>query len=157
MRRIPLLLLAFTVPAMAAEQGGDASGLKLFDRLVGRCFSAVVGPNAADRHCFEAVYGGKHVRDRHRVAVDGKVVYAGETLYSRSGEEIVFTYINTLGGVGHGKANATATGIAFTGMMRGAPASPAQSMDSNWRWQGAGYTASDGKGADVIFKPVAAK
>lgn len=157
MRRIPLLLIALTVPAMAAEKGGDPAGLKLFDRLVGKCFIAKVGPNSTDGHCFEAVYGGKHVRDRHRVIVDGKLVYGGETIYSRSGDEFVFTYINTLGGVGHGKAKAAPTGITFTGSMRGAPSSPPQSMDSTWRWQGAGYVASDGKGADVVFKPVPAK
>ena len=57
-----------------------------------------------DVHCFAAVYGGEHVRDRHVVKVGGKTVYAGETLYSVEDGKISFTYWNSLGGVGHGIA-----------------------------------------------------
>lgn len=155
------LALALSVPAMAGA--GPATGapsqqsLTMFDRLLGRCYIASVGPNSTDRHCFEGIYGRKHVRDRHSVTVDGKVVYAGETIYSRDGDTVVFTYFNTLGGVGHGKASATPGGISFTGSMRGTPNGAVQSMNSNWRWQAGGYAASDGKGADVVFKTVAAK
>lgn len=152
-------LLAFTVLTAPAMVRADAAApsLAMFDRLVGKCFVAAVGPASTDRHCFEAVYGGKHVRDRHRVSVDGKIVYGGETIYSRSGSEVVFTYINTLGGVGHGKAVGAAGGISFTGSMRGAPGTAPQPMDSTWRWLGTGYTAGDGKGADVVFKLAAGK
>lgn len=157
MRRCFFLTTALALYAAAPARADRAPDLSLFGRLVGKCYAASIGPAATDRHCFEAVYGGKHLRDRHRVMVDGKVVYAGETIYSRSGAEIVFTYINTLGGVGHGKASAAPSGITFTGSMRSAPSRPPQPMDSSWRWQGTGYAASDGKGADVVFKPVAAK
>lgn len=142
---------------MAATEAPAQQSLTMFDRVVCRCFIASVGPYSTDRHCFEGIYGRKHVRDRHSVTIDGKVVYAGETIYSRDGDAIVFTYFNTLGGVGHGKAAATPSGISFTGSMRGSPSGAVQSMDSTWRWQAGGYAAGDGKGADVVFKPVAAK
>ncbi len=155
--RFMALAIALSVPAMAGAETPPQQSLTMFDRLVGRCYIASVGPYSTDRHCFEGIYGRKHVRDRHSVTVDGKVVYAGETIYSRDGNSVVFTYFNTLGGVGHGKASATPGGITFTGSMRGTPSVAVQSMDSTWRWQAGGYAASDGKGADVVFKPVAAK
>jgi hypothetical protein len=155
--RFMALAIALSVPAMAGAEAPPPQGLTMFDRLVGHCYIANVGPSSTDRHCFEGIYGRKHVRDRHSVTVDGKVVYAGETIYSRDGDAIVFTYFNTLGGVGHGKASAMPAGISFTGSMRGTPSGAVQSMDSKWRWQAGGYAASDGKGADVVFKPVAAK
>ncbi|MFM6933332.1 MAG: hypothetical protein ACKOUT_13950 [Novosphingobium sp.] len=155
--RCMVLALALSVPAIAFAEASAHPGLGMFDRLVGHCFIASVGPSSTDRHCFEGIYGRKHVRDRHSVKVDGKVVYAGETIYSRDGDSVVFTYFNTLGGVGHGKASATPAGISFTGSMRGSPTGSAQSMDSTWRWQAGGYAAGDGKGADVVFKPAAVK
>jgi hypothetical protein len=155
--RFICLALALSVPAMAGAEAPSQQSLTMFDRLLGRCYVASVGPASTDRHCFEGVYGRKHVRDRHSVTVDGKVVYAGETIYSRDGETVVFTYFNTLGGVGHGKASAAPAGITFTGSMRGTPTGTVQAMDSTWRWQAGGYAAGDGKGEDVVFKAVAAK
>ncbi|PLK24371.1 hypothetical protein [Novosphingobium sp. TH158] len=151
------LSLAPAVPALAADGPPDQS-LAMFDRLAGKCFVASIGPGASDTHCFEKVFGGKHVRDRHVVTIDGKAAYRGETIYSHAAAEVEFTYINSLGGVGQGKARATASGIDFTGSMRAAPANDPQSMDSKWLWQpSGGYQASDSAGKPVTFRPVPAK
>jgi hypothetical protein len=153
-----VLLLTMAAPALATADPPPVPSLKAFDRLLGRCFVAGVGSGASDTHCFEPVFGGAHVRDRHVVLIDGKAVYRGETIYSRSGPEIVFTYFNSLGGVGQGKAKEAGGGIDFTGSMRAGPAGNPQPKDSKWRWQtGGGYEVSDGAGKPVLFRPVAAK
>ena len=73
--------------------------------LVGHCWAGPAPGNAGtDKHCFESVYGGQHVRDRHSVTVNGKEVYAGESVYSAKGSQVIFTYWNSLGGLGTGTA-----------------------------------------------------
>lgn len=120
------------LPAYAAEK------LDIFAPVIGKCFVADVGGGGRDRHCFEPVFGGKHVRDSHQIILDGKIAYRGETIYSRDGETIVFTYWNSLGGVGHGQAAGASNGIAFTGAMRAEPSSREQAMDSRWTWSASG-------------------
>ncbi len=52
--------------------------------LVGGCWRGEFRNGALDTHCFESVYGGRHIRDRHEVkGPDG--LYRGETLYSWNG------------------------------------------------------------------------
>jgi hypothetical protein len=72
--------------------------------LVGHCWRGEFARTGQkDTHCFDSVYGGRHVRDRHEVT--GKpVVYRGETLYSWDGEgkRVDYTYWNSLGGVSRG-------------------------------------------------------
>ena len=72
--------------------------------LVGHCWQGEFGASKnADTHCFEPVYGGKHIRDRHEV-VGGKEVYRGETIYSWNAKlgQVEYTYWNSLGGVSRG-------------------------------------------------------
>ena len=44
------------------------------DPFVGSCWAADFTPTMRDTHCFEAMYGGAHVRDRHEVKEGGKTV-----------------------------------------------------------------------------------
>ena len=44
------------------------------------------------------------MRDRHVVTVAGKSVYEGETIYSAKGPKVIFTYWNSIGGLGTGEA-----------------------------------------------------
>ena len=100
---IALLMFASTVAQPALAQ----PALNPLAPFVGHCWSGdAPGGAGTDTHCFEAAYGGEHVRDRHTVKVDGKAVYAGETIYSVEQGAITFTYWNSLGGVGHGTAAA---------------------------------------------------
>lgn len=72
--------------------------------LVGHCWRGeFVGRGHVDTHCFEAVYDGRHIRDRHEVT-GGKDVYRGETIYSWNAAlgRVEYTYWNSLGGVSRG-------------------------------------------------------
>jgi len=69
--------------------------------LVGHCWEGKFADGKTDTHCFDATYGGQHIRDRHEVK-GGKAVYRGETIYSREGQGVTYTYWNSLGGVSRG-------------------------------------------------------
>jgi len=113
-----------------------------FGDLVGSCWRADFSPTVRDTHCFEAIYGGAHVRDRHEVTDKGKTVYAGETVYSLDGGATVFIYFNSLGGVGRGSVTSEGAKMRFVGAMRASPDKPEQRIDSEWSGVGPeGYEA----------------
>jgi hypothetical protein len=103
------------------------------DPFVGSCWTADFTPTMRDTHCFEAMYAGAHVRDRHEVKEDGKTVYAGETIYSVEGEQAVFASYTSLGGVGRGTLGEEGPVLRFRGNMRASPGKPEQPIDSEWR------------------------
>lgn len=119
--------------ALLAAATAHAADLAPLKPLVGACWRAELTSTASDTHCFEPMYGGAHVRDRHEVREGGKVVYAGETIYSVDGSDVVFTYVNSLGGVGQGKLHVQGSVLSFAGSMRASPdQSQLQPMDSEW-------------------------
>jgi len=141
------------LPLLAAAATPPGQGLAAFERLIGRCWEGEIAPGALNVHCFDAVYGGAHVRDRHQVLVAGKVVYEGETLYSRDGAGLAFTYWNVLGGVGHGTGVEDSEGVCFAGTMRGRPDDAPQPIATCWRWQpDGGYVTRSGTEAPVHFR-----
>ncbi len=107
--------------------------LPMFEPFVGACWRAQFSATVSDTHCFEAMYGGAHVRDSHEVKDGGKVVYAGETVFSVEGPDVVFTYVNSTGGIGRGKVSRAGDILKFAGSMRGSPDKPPQPIDSEWR------------------------
>jgi hypothetical protein len=107
--------------------------LSAFKPFLGACWRTNFTPMVQDTHCFETMYGGAHVRDRHEVQDKGKSIYAGETIYSADGPDLVFTYFNSLGGVGLGKVGTSERSLGFTGTMRPAPDKPEQDIDCEWR------------------------
>jgi len=125
------ILCAVLLALFVAAQG--AINLSAFAPLTGSCWITDFTPTMSDTHCFEAMYGGAHVRDRHEVKEKGKVVYAGETIYSLDGDSAGFTYFNSLGGVGHGAMQPSGPTLHFKGNMRGSPDKPPQEIDSEWR------------------------
>ena len=124
------MLLAFILASQASPAVANLSAFKPF---VGACWRTEFSATVSDTHCFEAMYGGAHVRDRHEVKSDGKTVYAGETIYSADGPDLVFTYVNSLGGVGVGKVGTTNAVLGFTGSMRASPDKAQEPIDSEWR------------------------
>ena len=116
-----------------------ASGLIAFTHLIGSCWAADFSPTVRDVHCFEAIYDGAHVRDRHEVKDNGKTVYAGETIYSRDGSDTLFTYFNSLGGAGRGSVRTEGSKLRFAGTMRASPDKPQQRIDSEWTVDADGY------------------
>ena len=90
--------------AAAASQPSVSTELQPLSFLIGHCWRgefASRGP--VDTHCFEAVFGGKFVRDRHEVT-GGEGIYRGETIYGWNAEtkRVEYTYWNSLGGVSRG-------------------------------------------------------
>ena len=105
------LLLALQSPARAPN-------LSVFKPFIGACWRTEFTATMHDTHCFEAMFGGAHVLDRHEVKEGDKTVYAGETVYSADGPDLVFTYFNSLGGIGTGKVGSADKMLGFTGTMR---------------------------------------
>ena len=121
--------------------------------LVGHCF---VGPapvdGATDKHCFESVYGGQHVRDRHVVTAGGKDVYAGEAVYSAKGSQVIFTYWNSLGGLGPGTASIAGDEWRFNGTIHATAAGAEQPMTATWKMVPDGYQVTEGSSPPRLFK-----
>ena len=126
-----MMLLALLLAAQG--EGVRTADLSPFKPFIGACWRTDFSPTVRDIHCFEPMYGGAHVRDRHEVRSGGQTVYAGETIYSADGPNLVFTYVNSLGGVGQGKVGTAGRMLGFTGTMRGSPDKPEQAIDSEWR------------------------
>src|SRR4029078_7520985 len=105
-------MIALTILASTIAQ----PALSPLAQFAGHCWTGEApGGAGTDTHCFEAALGGEHIRDRHTVKVHGKIVYAGEALYSVEQGAITFTYWNSLGGVGRGTAQPDGNRIAFSG------------------------------------------
>jgi hypothetical protein len=125
------MFLDLLIAAQAAT--AQAPSLSPFKPFLGACWKADFSAAVHDTHCFEAMYGGAHIRDRHEVQDSGKTVYAGETIYSADGPDLVFTYFNSLGGVGQGKVGTADRLLGFTGTMRASPNKAEEPIDSEWR------------------------
>jgi len=128
--------LCSLILAAAPVQLGALAPLEPY---VGHCWVTQVSPETTDRHCFRPVYGGKHVRDAHVVVHSGQSVYEGETIYSAEDGAIVFTYFNSLGGVGRGTATATGGELKFELLMRATPEAKPERFETVWRRTPAGY------------------
>ena len=125
-------MIAFAL--MVASQAIAAPpDLSAFAPFLDACWRTEFSVTVQDTHCFEMMYGVAHVRDRHEVRDAASVIYAGETTYSLDGPDLVFTYYNSLGGVGRGKIVTTGRTLRFTGRMRASPGKPEQPIDSEWR------------------------
>jgi hypothetical protein len=134
---IALLVMAATASPIAQAP------LQPFAPLVGHCFvGPLPGSEGTDRHCFESVYGGQHVRDRHIVTVGGKSVYEGETIYSARGGQVIFTYWNSLGGLGTGSASLNPDLWRFSGTVHGSPDGKEQPIATSWKLGPDGYAVS---------------
>lgn len=83
---LALALVASDAPAVRAE-------LEPFAFLVGSCWTGAFKDGSTDTHCFEPVYGGAFVRDRH-VVRGAKQPYEGETIHAWDARQkrLVFTY-----------------------------------------------------------------
>ena len=139
--------------ALAASTTAPQPLLQPLSNLAGHCWRGSAPANAGeDTHCFEWVYGGQHLRDRHVVTVKGKPVYEGETLYSVEGDAVTFTYWNSIGGVGRGRATANGDKLEFSGDIRTTPASPSEHFTANWHKVDGGYEVSDQGRTNSLFR-----
>lgn len=117
MLRATLLLatVLVTAPAPAAAQTDSTAHFQPFSFLAGSCWKgAFPGGGAEDEHCFEWVYGGKFLRDRH-VVTGAKTPYAGETLYAwdAKAQRVIYWYVGSDGNHSTGHAEYRPEGIVF--------------------------------------------
>lgn len=143
------------VTALMAAAALAQPMLEPWSALVDHCWEGPAPGKGTDVHCFESVYGGQHIRDRHSVTVDGRVVYSGETIYSVSGPKVVLTYWNSLGGLGTAEANIEGSKWSFDGTIHATPSGKEQPMRAVWIVGSDGYAVQDGPGASRTFKRVA--
>jgi len=99
-------VLTLAGPAVAGDTAAPAAseGLQPLAFLVGHCWRGEFsGRNQFDTHCFETVFDGKLIRDRHEVT-GGKEVYRGESIYSWNADlgRVEYVYWNSLGDVTRG-------------------------------------------------------
>jgi hypothetical protein len=147
------MIASIFVLAAAAATPIAEPPLKPWEALVGHCWAGPApGNHGIDKHCFESVYGGQHVRDRHVVTVDGRIVYEGEALYSAKGQQVIFTYWNTIGGLGTGTADLAGGNWRFAGTIHATATSPEQPMAAVWTMQRDGYEVDAEGGPPRRFK-----
>ena len=106
-----VLALAGPAPRQAAE---PSAHFKPIEFVVGSCWIGTFPDGKqTDEHCFEWVFGGKFVRDRH--VVRGGAPYEGESLYywDAASNELAWSYWNSAGMMLHGAVQETPEGLAF--------------------------------------------
>jgi hypothetical protein len=121
--------LAFVLVANVALAAGSASDvLSPFEPLVGTVWVASFpGSEMIDEQEFEWVFGGKFLRNVHRVKnAEGSVVYEGETIYAWdvTTQTVVWWYWNSTGGYVTGTLEKTTDGWAFEGANHARPPQP---------------------------------
>jgi hypothetical protein len=127
--------------------------LQPWSALVGHCWVGSAPGNAGtDRHCFESVFGGQHVRDRHVVVTGGREVYSGESIFSAKGSKVVFTYWNSLGGLGSGEAVVVGDQWRFSGTIHATATSAEEPMVATWTMVPGGYEVREGKDGPRLLK-----
>jgi hypothetical protein len=141
LRSLIVALLGLTASASALPAFSETSPatpqLQPMAFLAGQCWS---GPFAdgksTDEHCFEWVYGGRFLRDRHIVR-GGEKPYRGETLYYWDAAEqaIAYIYFNSDGGVSRGLAKAEGDALVFPSE-RYADGATTREFGTTWKREG---------------------
>lgn len=119
--------------------------------LIGHCWRGEFSNGAVDTHCFESVYGGQHVRDRHEVKGPGPL-YRGETVYSWDGSarRVGYTYWNSSGGVSRGTMAPKGEELDFGDETHTGADGRKTTISTRWRKVGAdAYEAVSTSGTDV--------
>lgn len=145
-------MLALLIAASAASAQAPAAapapapqlrqGLEPLGFLVGHCWRGRFPSGEEDVHCFESVYGGQHVRDRHEVT-GGARAYRGETLYTWEprGNVVTYTYWNSLGGVSRGTMRPRDGRLDFGDERYTDLQGRRIRISTHWRREGEGYEA----------------
>lgn len=94
------LALAAAQPAVPPPSLNQAEPFAGMQFLLDHCWQGRFDDGKLDTHCFEPVYSGRLIRDRHEVTGG----YAGETIYNWNAAEnrAEYTYWNVSGGVSRG-------------------------------------------------------
>jgi hypothetical protein len=114
MNKAIVITLLGSIALPSAAPAADAP-LTPLARLAGHCWKGEFAEGGTwDRHCFEWVYDGKFLHDKH--ALTGKrAPYGGETWYryDAKAQRIVFHYFNSEGGYSEGDVQPAQNELRF--------------------------------------------
>lgn len=127
------MLALLIAAAVAQEPPAVRPGLEPLAFLLGHCWRGAFEGGEQDTHCFESVYDGQHIRDRHEVT-GGRGVYRGETIYSADASGAVsYTYWNSRGGVSRGTMRPEPERLNFGDESYRGPDGRQISISTHWR------------------------
>jgi hypothetical protein len=133
MRTLLMIAVLLSGPALAQS----VAHFKPQAFLAGNCWKGTFPDGKQiDEHCFEWVYGGQFLRDRHTVT-GGKAPYAGETIYfwDATTKSVNYLYINVLGGNSRGTLQ-VADGVLVFPEDKYNDGKQEQTFRSSWRRDG---------------------
>jgi hypothetical protein len=108
-------VISLQAALQAAPAPETADHLQPLQFLVGHCWAGAFPNNGGtDTHCFEPMFGGKFIRDKHVVHSKGPD-YLGESIYAFDPKQqrIVFWYWSSAGVIDGGDVQAVADGLNF--------------------------------------------
>jgi hypothetical protein len=130
-----LAILAFVWPLTVAAEPAVHFAPQAF--LAGACWKGTFADGkSVDEHCFEWMYGGQFLRDRHTVT-GGPAPYGGETIYyyDAAAKNVQYIYFNVLGGHSRGSV-ATRDGALVFPEDKYSDGKIEQTYRSQWRRDG---------------------
>lgn len=129
-----LAAFALAVQQTPAPAPALRQGLEPLAFLAGHCWEGSFASGERDRHCFESVYGGQHLRDVHEVT-GGARPYRGETIYSWDGRAnaVSYTYWNSSGGVSRGTMRPEPPRLSFGDESYADPQGRRITISTHWR------------------------
>ena len=106
---VVLPLLACSVVSAQAQDFGP------LDHLSGACWVAEVpsegeAPAAQNIHCFEKMFGGQFIRDRHEFVSEGAEPITGESVYALEDTGFKITNYSDLGSIEQAHASVSESG-----------------------------------------------
>jgi hypothetical protein len=128
-------MMFMLLAAAATAQPALREELEPLRFLVGHCWRGEFSQQKAqDMHCFETLFDGQHVRDRHEVT-GPPAVYRGETVYSWNGKlgRVEYSYWNSLGGVSHGTMTPQPGRLDFGDQSYTGPDGKQMTISTFWR------------------------
>jgi len=130
-----LLIAALLLPIAAYAEPSAHFAPQAF--LAGSCWKgAFPDGKRTDEHCYEWIYGGQFLRDKHTVS-GGPSVYAGETIYywDVATKLVHYLYINVAGG--HSRGTVTPKdGVLYFPEEKYSDGKLEQTYRSQWRRDG---------------------
>jgi hypothetical protein len=111
--RAALTVLLVVSPIAIAE---PIEKLKPMAFLAGHCWKGQFADGKrTDEHCFEWLYGGKALRDKHTVRTPDRPDYVGETTYyyDAAAKRVEWLYIENQGGISRGTMEGADDALVF--------------------------------------------
>jgi hypothetical protein len=133
MRTLFTLLLVVSGSAPAAD-----APLQPLEFLVGHCWQgAFPDGKSQDKHCFEPVFDGKFIRDRH-VVTGERPPYSGETIYwlDHNAHQINYLYFASDGGVSTGIVEVKDGALTFPNEKYTGSDGKSQTLRTVWEHKG---------------------